>query len=58
MVFATGNIYKGTGTASEEIEDTTSSFRIKREEATYDSRGGKSMSMGQSREVQRIRKIK
>ena len=55
MVFATGNIYKGTGTASEEIEDTTSSFRIKREEA---SRGGKSMSMGQSREVYRTRKIK
>ena len=31
MVFATGNIYKSTGTSSEEIENTTYSFKIKQE---------------------------
>ena len=29
MVFATGNIYKSTGTASEEVENTTYSFEDK-----------------------------
>ena len=31
MVFATGNIYKSTGTTSEEIEDTTYSLKVKHE---------------------------
>ena len=31
MVFATGNIYKSTGTASEEIEDTEFSVKVERE---------------------------
>ena len=31
MVFATGNIYKSTGTASEEVENTTYSSQIKQE---------------------------
>ena len=31
MVFATGNIYKSTGTSSEEIENTTYSYKIKQE---------------------------
>ena len=31
MVFATSNIFKSTGTTSEEIEDTTFSSRRKRE---------------------------
>ena len=30
MVFATGNIYKSTGTSSEEVEATTYSFKIKK----------------------------
>ena len=31
MIFATGNIYRETGTASKEIEDKTFSMKIKRE---------------------------
>ena len=34
MIFATGNIYKSTGTASEVIEDTSFAFGMKREEAS------------------------
>ena len=34
MIFATGNIYRETGTASKEIEDKTFSMRIKREKTT------------------------
>ena len=31
MVFATGNIYKSTGTSSEKVENKTHSFKIKQE---------------------------
>ena len=31
MIFATGNIYRETGTASKDVEDTTYSMKIKRE---------------------------
>ena len=31
LIFATGNIYRETGTASKEIEDTTFSMKMKRE---------------------------
>ena len=38
MVFATGNIYKSTGTASEEVENTTYSLKIKQENQLRTSR--------------------
>ena len=31
MIFATGNIYRETGTASKDVEDKTYSMEIKRE---------------------------
>ena len=31
MIFATGNIYRETGTASKDVEDRTFSFKIKQE---------------------------
>merc|ERR1712159_322999 len=42
MVFATGNIYKSTGTSSEEIENTTYSFKIKQENRLRTSSRGAS----------------
>ena len=38
MVFATGNIYKSTGTASEEVENTTYSLKINQENQLRASR--------------------
>ena len=46
MIFATGNIYRETGTASKEIEDKTFSMKIKREKTrSMDQSNQRSSSM-------------